>query len=60
MPMKKKKGMVYEVPCKECDVVHIGETGRTMEKRLAEHKYARREVTVKMVLLFMPIPLYMW
>ena len=37
---KKKKGVVYEVPCGECDSVYIGETSRTLEKRLSEHKNA--------------------
>ena len=37
---KRKKGVIYEVPCKDCQCVYIGETGRTMEKRLSEHKNA--------------------
>ena len=36
----KKKGVVYEVPCKDCPSVYIGETGRTLEKRISEHKTA--------------------
>ena len=35
-----KKGVVYQVPCAECESVHIGETGRTLEKRISEHKGA--------------------
>ena len=31
--------MVYNVPC-ECGKTYIGETGRTLEARLKEHKYA--------------------
>ena len=27
---KKKKGVIYEVPCKDCECVYIGETGRTV------------------------------
>ena len=39
-----KKGVVYEVPCADCGHVYIGETGRTLKKRLKEHDYAvRRE-----------------
>ena len=37
---RKKKGVVYEVPCKDCPSVYIGETGRTLEKRISEHKTA--------------------
>ena len=31
-PDRKKKGVVYEVLCKDCPCVYIGETGRTLEK----------------------------
>ena len=34
------KGVVYEIPCKDCPCVYIGETGRVLEKRLIEHKRA--------------------
>ena len=36
-PELKKKGVVYEVPCSDCDHMNIGETGRTLEKRLNEY-----------------------
>ena len=36
----KKKGVVYKVPCKDCPCVYIGETGRTLEKSLSEHRTA--------------------
>ena len=34
----RKKGVVYEVPCKDCSRVYIGEMGRTLEKWLSKHK----------------------
>ena len=37
---EQKKGVVYEVPCGGCNQVYIGETGRSLEVRLKEHKYA--------------------
>ena len=39
-PEWKKKGVIYQVPCGDCDSVYIGETGRTLEKRISEHKAA--------------------
>ena len=30
--------MVYEVPCEDCDRSYIGESGRSLEVRLAEHQ----------------------
>ena len=35
-----RKGVVYRVPCMDCDVAYIGETGRNLQRRLKEHKYA--------------------
>jgi len=29
---------VYKIPCKNCDKNYIGETGRTLKKRIDEHK----------------------
>ena len=36
----KQEGVTYEVPCADCDHVYIGETGRTLKKRLKEHDHA--------------------
>ena len=33
-----KKGVVYRVPCADCDAVNIDETMRTLSVRLQEHK----------------------
>ena len=46
-PEWKKKGVVYQVPCAECESVYIGETGRTLEKRISEHKGAVKRHDVK-------------
>ena len=46
-PECKKKGVVYQALCAKCDSVYIGETGRTLEKRLSEHKGAVMRHDVK-------------
>lgn len=38
-PMSKEKGVVYEIPCLDCNSKYIGETGRILEKRIKEHQY---------------------
>ena len=38
IPEKSRKGVIYRVPCKECDAVYIGETLHNLEERLKEHK----------------------
>lgn len=40
VPNEKKKGVVYHIPCKDCSYVYIGETGRTLQKHMYEHKGA--------------------
>ena len=35
---EKKRGVVYEVPCKECSKTYIGETKRMLKVRLGEHE----------------------
>ena len=33
-------GVVYEIPCQDCE--RVGETGRSLQKRMTEHKAAVR------------------
>ena len=40
IPEERKRGVVYEVSCKECHHTYIGETKRTLKVRLREHKQA--------------------
>lgn len=35
---KKNKDIVYKIPCKDCDLVYIGETARDRSTRMKEHK----------------------
>ena len=32
--------VIYEIPCKDCDAVYIGETKRKFKQRVQEHKRA--------------------
>jgi hypothetical protein len=36
--MEETAEVVYQVPCKNCDKIHIGETGRKLGTRISEHK----------------------
>ena len=35
-------GVVYRVPCTNCDEIYVGQTGRNFDVRLKEHKSAVR------------------
>ena len=34
---EKQTGVVYTIPCADCDTVYIGEPGRAMQTRKKEH-----------------------
>ena len=40
VPREKRTGVVYRVPCGACSETYVGQTGRTVEHRLKEHKRA--------------------
>ena len=44
------KGVVYSIPCAECSSVNVGETGRTLKVRMAEHRRAVKNMDPKMEL----------
>jgi hypothetical protein len=43
--LKKKKKLVYKIPCLNCDKCYIGETNRNKETRMNEHKSDIRKHT---------------
>ena len=40
--LEKKTGVVYEIPCGDCEAVYIGETGRSLGTRQKEHQASVR------------------
>ena len=38
VPPGRRDGVVYRIPCGECDAVYIGETGRPVQRRMKEHE----------------------
>ena len=40
LPISRVSGVVYSIPCQDCDKTYIGQTGRTLEHRVKEHKRA--------------------
>ena len=39
---EKTKGVVYKIPCKDCDQCYIGQTGNSFDTRIKQHKAALR------------------
>ena len=37
-----KRDIAYQIPCRDCELSYIGETGRTLKKRITENKAAVR------------------
>ena len=40
VPEWKRKGVVYSIPCNECPRTYIGQTGRSLDHRIGEHRRA--------------------
>ena len=47
IPEKRRRGIVYEILCAECDAVYTGETGHNLHDRVKEHKYAVKRRDLK-------------
>ncbi|KYQ49832.1 hypothetical protein ALC60_11007 [Trachymyrmex zeteki] len=37
-PNEEKRNIVYKINCKECDASYVGQTGRKLKRRIAEHR----------------------
>ena len=44
-----RPGVVYQIPCRDCTGIYIGETGRAYKTRLAEHKRDLRPASLAKV-----------
>ena len=43
----KKRGLVYQISCRDCNAVYVGETGRSVRTRKREHADAVRTFNTK-------------
>ena len=34
--------VIYKIPCKDCNSIYIGQTGKDIDSRIAQHKYSIR------------------
>ena len=41
----KKAGVVYKIPCSQCEKVYIGETGRQLGTRITEHRKEAEKIS---------------
>ena len=44
-----RQGAVYEIPCKNCNLVYVGETKRSFRTRIKEHIRDVRNATTKSI-----------
>ena len=51
VPVYKRKGVIYSIPCVECSRTYIGQTGRSLDRRLQEHCWAPRKEMIQSLLL---------
>ena len=42
---RKKAGVVYKIPCNQCEKVYIGETGRQLRTRITEHRKEAEKIS---------------
>ena len=40
VPVERRTGIVYQIPCKDCSQTYVGQSGRTITDRIKEHQRA--------------------
>ena len=45
--LEEKRGLVYQISCRDCDGVYIDETGRSVKTRKREHASAIKDFDPK-------------
>ena len=46
VPVSRKKGVIYSIPCAECPRTYIGQTGKSLDLHLQEHRRALKKEDV--------------
>ena len=49
MERSSRPGVIYQIPCRDCTGIYIGEIGRAYKTRLAEHKRDLRPANLEKV-----------
>ena len=44
---EQKRGLVYQISCRYCNAVYVGETGRSVTTRKREHADAVKTINIK-------------
>ena len=44
---EQKRGLVYQISCRDCNAVYVGETGRSVRTRKREHADAVKTLNIK-------------
>lgn len=47
VPMTKQSNIIYQIPCKDCEAVYIGQTSQYLKERLNGHKYQKNITALK-------------
>ena len=49
IPTSHRPGVVYQVPCFDCDKLYTGETGKTLARRMKQHEGGKENASSEIV-----------